>query len=144
MAVLTAARRAPLWLAAPVLAIAATVSAGCGAAAPRATSPGSPAGAGVPAARAATPPVFAGTLVPARSGAAWPVGGVLVRDRTAAAAVAPAAGPGVGWGAQRPRRLGLLHGVAGRPAAGGVAGAAVRWPRPARGRGRGQLRAEPR
>jgi hypothetical protein len=79
-----ASRRAPPGLAALILAIAATVIAGCGVATPPVTGT-SPAAAGPPAAGAATPPVFAGTLVPAgpcrpghHRGAdsclAWPVG----------------------------------------------------------------------
>ena len=69
-----AARRASQWLAALILAVAAMVTAGCGAATPQAPSAGSAAVDRIPAARAATPPVFAGTLMPARSGRAWPVG----------------------------------------------------------------------
>jgi hypothetical protein len=67
------ARRAPPRPAALILAIAVTATAGCSAAAPRATDTGSAALDVTPAARTATP-VFAGPLVPAHSGTAWAVG----------------------------------------------------------------------
>jgi len=64
-----AARRAPQWLTALILAVAATVTAGCGAVTLRAVSTGSAAVDSRPAARAATP-LFASTLVPTHGGTA--------------------------------------------------------------------------